>query len=126
MPDLCNSAHDCGLEVTDAWLGRLVNFILGSSGFDGSSLIVLTFDEGATNRSCCGSPPLASGGRIATILISPLVKPGFQDETPYTHYSLLKTIAASWGMRELGHAADPAVSLISLPFLASESSLGVK
>lgn len=122
MPDLCNSGHDCGLEVTDAWLRRVVNSILNSPGFDRTSLIVLTFDEGTTDRSCCGSPPLASGGRIATVLISPLVKPGFQDETPYSHYSLLKTIAAAWGLKELGHAADPSVNLISLPFQALPSS----
>jgi len=76
---------------------------LGSSGFDRSSLIVLTFDEGTTDRSCCGSPPLASDGRIATVLISPLVKPGFRDETPYSHYSLLKTIAAAWGQVRSKH-----------------------
>jgi phospholipase C len=120
MPDLCNSSHDCGIEVTDAWLGRVVNSIMESPSFDRTSLIVLTFDEGTTARSCCGSPPLAAGGRIATLLISPLVKTGFRDETPYSHYSLLKTIAAAWGLEELRHAADPAVNLISLPFQASQ------
>lgn len=122
MPDLCNSAHDCGIQVNDAWLSRIVNSILKSPSFDRTSLIVLTFDEGTTARSCCGSPPLAAGGRIATVLISPLVKPGFRDATPYSHYSLLKTIAASWNLKELGHAANPAVNLISLPFQASESA----
>jgi len=115
-PDMCNSGHDCGLEVTDAWLGRVVDAILQSPGFDRTSLIVLTFDEGTTTRNCCGSPPLASGGRIATVLISPLIQRGFRDETPYSHYSLLKTIAAAWGLPELGRSADPAVNLIALPF----------
>jgi len=34
------------------------------------------------------------------------VIPGLQDDTPYTHYSLLKTIASAWGLPELGRAAD--------------------
>jgi hypothetical protein len=116
MPDMCNSSHDCGVEVTDAWLGRVVVPILKSSAFDVHSLLVLTFDEGTTTRGCCGSPPLAAGGRIATVLISELVKPGFRDETPYCHYSLLKTVLASWGLGDLGRTSDQAVSLILLPW----------
>ena len=46
----------------------------------------------------------------------PDVRRGFRDETPYSHYSLLKTIAAAWGLPALRHAADPAVNLIALPF----------
>jgi hypothetical protein len=113
VPDMCNSAHDCGVEVTDAWLGGVVGSILKSSAFDASSLLVLTFDEGTTDRGCCG---LAKGGRIATVLISPLVKPGYQDAAPYSHYSLLKTILKSWGLGDLGHTADQNVSLIIDPW----------
>jgi phospholipase C len=116
VPDLCNSSHDCGLEVTDAWLGNVVNGILKSPAFGKDSLLVLTFDEGSSDRGCCGSPPLAVGGRIATVLISPLVKRGFHDKTPYSHYSLLKTIAAAWGLEELGNAAHQATNVISLPW----------
>ena len=113
VPDMCNSAHDCGVEVTDAWLGGVVGSILKSPAFNASSLLVLTFDEGATDRGCCG---LAKGGWIATVLISPLVKPGFKDATPYSHYSLLKTILRSWALGDLGHTADPGVSLIVSPW----------
>lgn len=115
VPDMCDSAHDCGLDITDAWLGRVVGSILRSAAFDDTSLLVLTFDEGTTNRSCCGRPPLARGGRIATVFISSLVKPGFRDPTPYSHYSLLKTIVRSWGLADLGHTSDPAVNLILQP-----------
>jgi len=116
MPDMCDSAHDCGVEVTDAWLGRVVAPLLASPAFDASSLLVLTFDEGTTVRSCCGSPPLARGGRIATVLVSGLVKPGFKDATPSCHYSLLKTILVSWGLGDLGRTSDPAVVPIVLPW----------
>ena len=116
MPDMCDSAHDCDVGVTDAWLGRVVGSILRSPAFDASSLLVLTSDEGTTERACCGSPPLARGGRIATVLVSALAKPGFRDATPYCHYSLLKTILASWGLGRLGHTSDPAVNLIVAPW----------
>ena len=80
-----------------------------------SFLIILTWDEGDSNASCCGLPKKA-GGRIATVLISPQAKNGFEDATPYTHYSLLKTIAEAWGLPYLGHAADDSNALITLPW----------
>jgi hypothetical protein len=80
-----------------------------------NSLLVITFDEGDTHASCCGLPASA-GGHIATLLISGLVKPGFQDPTPYASYSILKTIEAGWGLPYLGHAADAATALISAPW----------
>ncbi len=115
-PDMCHSGHDCDFMMSDDWLGRIAGKILASPAFDASSLLVLTFDEGTSNQGCCGSKRLANGGKIATVLISPLVKSGFKDPTPYSHYSLLKTIAWSWGLEELGKAADPAVSPIALPW----------
>ena len=78
-------------------------------------LIVLTWDEGQGDHSCCGLPKSA-GGRIATVLISPEAKSGFQDDTPYTHYSLLKTMEAAWGLPYLGHAADANNVLITAPW----------
>jgi hypothetical protein len=87
--------------------------VLESSG--DPFLIILTWDEGQTDHSCCGLPDPA-GGRVATLLISPQVKPNFQDETPYSHYSLLKTISAAWNLPYLGHAADAETSLITAPW----------
>ncbi len=114
MPNLCNSAHDCTLDVTDAWLGRWVGTVMASPTYDAHTLIVLTWDEGQGNHGCCGVEP--GGGQVATVLISPLVRQGFKDDTPYTHYSLLKTIAEAWGLKPLGHAADAAQAVIEQPF----------
>ncbi len=116
MPNLCNSAHDCDLSVADNWLSRTVGEIMDSPAFDSNSLLVLSWDEGTTNLGCCGAPPLAKGGRVATVLVSPLVKARFRDSTPYSHYSLLKTIEAAWGLESLGHTADAAVNLILSPW----------
>ncbi len=115
-PDICYSTHDCALELADGWLKDQLDKlypVLESSGEP--FLIILTWDEGQTSQSCCGLPESA-GGRIATILISPQVKQNFKDETPYSHYSILKTISESWGLTKLGHAADAETNLIAAPW----------
>jgi hypothetical protein len=115
-PNLCNSAHDCDLDVADQWLSNLMLSLQPALDATGEPyLIVLTFEEGQGNHSCCGLPAEA-GGRVATVLISPQVKNGFEDDTPYSHYSLLKTIAEAWGLPYLGHAADELTSLIVAPW----------
>jgi hypothetical protein len=115
-PNLCNDAHDCSLDAADTWLGETLTRIVPVLSAEGDSwLIVLTWDEGQGNHSCCGLPAEA-GGRVATILISPQAKNGFQDDTPYTHYSLLKTISEAWGLPYLGHAADANNVLIVSPW----------
>jgi phospholipase C len=115
-PNLCNDSHDCGLDVADAWLdAQMQNLLTFLNATGDSYLIILTWDEGQGDHSCCGLPEKA-GGRVATILISPQVKNGFEDATPYTHYSLLKTIAEAWGLPYLGHAADENNALIVAPW----------
>lgn len=115
-PNLCNSAHDCSLDVADEWLGNTIDQLVPALERESSNyLIVLTWDEGQGDHSCCGLPEKA-GGRIAVVLISPLVKNNFEDVLPYTHYSLLKTIANAWGLPYLGHAAEENHRLILAPF----------
>ena len=115
-PNMCNDAHDCPISVSDSWLKGFMGQITPALEADGKPyLIVLTWDEGQGTHSCCGLPPIA-GGRIATILVSPQVKNGFQDDTPYSHYSLLKTIETAWNLPLLGHAADAETTLITAPW----------
>jgi phospholipase C len=115
-PNLCNSAHSCDLNKADQWLAGIVNELINSNLYDQNSLIAITFDEGSTDDSCCNLGSRA-GGRVATLLISPLVKNGFEDETPYTHYSLLKTIETSWGLPLLGYTAKAQTSTIVSPWV---------
>ena len=114
-PNACHSAHDCSIEQADNWLNPLLDKLVPALEASGTHLIILTWDEGQGNHSCCGLPEEA-GGRIATVLVSPLVKPGFQDDTPYTHYSILKTISEAWGLPYLGHAARVETTLITAPW----------
>jgi len=124
MPNSCVSTDDiysnpdCNLSLADGWLGGVMGMLIDYLKPRAASepyLIILTWDEGQGSHSCCGLPAQA-GGRVPTVLISPFVKSGFRDNTPYTHYSLLKTIETAWGLPYLGHAADANNVLITAPW----------
>jgi hypothetical protein len=95
IPNQCHSAHDCKITQADTWLAGFAPKVLDSDAFKAGGLLVVTFDEGG------GSDP--GGGHIATIVISPDVPAGFRADTPYDHYSLLRTVEDAWG---LGCLAD--------------------
>jgi hypothetical protein len=100
---MCNDSHDCPFNAGDAWLKTWVPAILNTPAWQDNGALFITFDEGKGNTGCCRD---ASGGRIATLVISPLlVQPGFHSAVPYSHYALLHTIEAAWGLPALGHAA---------------------
>jgi phospholipase C len=116
MPNLCYSSHDCALDVSDAWLANTLSTLIPALDKDGANyLVAFLWDEGEGKHSCCGLPSKA-GGRVAVVLYSPLVKNGFEDSTPYTHYSLLKTISEAWGLPYLGHAAEDNNVAITAPW----------
>ncbi len=101
-PNLCNDAHNCELGTADEYLGHLTPRLLRQLGPHG--LLVVTFDEGSSNASCCGN---ARGGRVATILVGPEVRKGIRLHRPYSHYSLLATLEDRLGvgrLREARHA----------------------
>lgn len=115
-PDICYSSHDCALELADGWLKEQMGKLYPALEATGEPyLIILTFEEGQGTHSCCGLPELA-GGRVPTVFISPQVKENFQDNTPYSHYSILKMISEAWGLQVLGHAADAETNLITAPW----------
>jgi hypothetical protein len=72
-----------------------------------NSLIIVAFDEGSDKdpTSCCGLPSPA-GGQVAVVLISATALPDMTDNTPYSHYSLLKTILTAWNLPDLGASAQ--------------------
>jgi phosphatidylinositol-3-phosphatase len=95
VPNLCNDMHDCSIATGDAFLRGFLPRILTSSAF-ANSVIFLTWDEGSTATG--------GGGRVATVVISPLGKPAFVSSTNHSHYSLLHTIEKAWGMPCLANA----------------------
>jgi hypothetical protein len=109
-PNLCDDGHDaCGgdpIAHADAWLARNMPPILASSAFQQGGVLFITWDEGSNDQTCCGLGE--GGGRVATLVISPLGKRGYQSTQPYDHYSLLRTVEDGWRLGELANT-NPAV-----------------
>jgi phosphatidylinositol-3-phosphatase len=84
---------------------------LGPRGY-----LVLTWDEGNSNRGCCGG--LAAGGQIPTVIAGAGVKRGASLAGPYTHYSTLRLIEDSLRLPRLREAARPEVKSLGDAFTA--------
>jgi hypothetical protein len=116
IPEDCQSANKAGLiRRGDDETQRLVQKIQATRAWKGRDnfAIVITFDEGAggVRAGCCSVTPDApsnyGGGHIPTIVITNHGPRGLKDDTPYNHYSLLRTIEDAFGLSEhLGRAAD--------------------
>jgi hypothetical protein len=100
-PNLCNDMHDCSVATGDAWLRTWVPKILNSPAWIHDGVLFITFDEGGSSAGCC---QVAAGGKVDTLVISPLVQPGFVSQVAYDHYSLLRTIEDAWGLPHLANA----------------------
>jgi|WetSurMetagenome_2_1015567.scaffolds.fasta_scaffold12611_3 phosphatidylinositol-3-phosphatase len=135
VPNQCNEMHglhgqgvpaDCDGDVDklalirrgDAYAGRLVERLMATRAWTGpgNTAIVITFDESGDKgrEGCCGVTPGAisnfGGGHIPTIVITNNGPRGVTDDTPYSHYSLLRTLEDAFGLPDhLGHAADQGV-----------------
>jgi hypothetical protein len=132
-PNLCNDGHDSscangqpgGVGQINAFLEQWIPRLMSSPAYK-SGLIIITFDEAATDTaaSCCGEtsgksashPNVAEpggtgpgGGLIGAIAISPFIKPGTVSTVDYNHYSLLRSIEQLFGLSYLGDAAMPQV-----------------
>jgi phosphatidylinositol-3-phosphatase len=126
-PDLCNDGHDAncadggpgGLPAADAFLKTWVPRITGSPAYADGGLLIVTFDEAEDDASdCCGEPMSPNtpnnggptqgngGGRIGAVLLSPFIKPGSVNDTPYNHYSLLRSTEDMFGLPHLAYAAQ--------------------
>jgi phosphatidylinositol-3-phosphatase len=112
-PDAQHNMHDGTIAEGDAWIRETIGAIVGSPGYRAGGAIFVVWDQGAfsDHRGCCVDGVM--GGRVALIVVSPLVRPGARDDTPSTHYSLLATIEDALGLTRLGLAADPRVGPVA-------------
>jgi len=96
-PNAEDDAHDCPgggssctlasrLTTADNWLKTKIAPLISSSAFS-NTLLIITFDEADV------SDVMHGGGHIATILISPKVKAGYQGSGMYQHENLERLIA---------------------------------
>ena len=95
-PNICHDMHDCGIRAGDRFLAGLVPSLLAKLGSKG--VLFITFDEGTSNARCCD---VAHGGHIPLIAAGRGARPHGRSSRFYTHYSLLRTIEESWGLRRI-------------------------
>ena len=148
-PNLCDDGHDhgCqgpgaeganpgagGLVSANAFLAKVVPMIQASAAYKNHGLIVITFDEGTSTKSCCGESAFSTGGgQVGAILLGPGLH-AHRSNCSYNHFSLLRTwedafgltkavtgIAGSDGLGHLAHAGDAKVTTLTREFSATKS-----
>jgi phosphatidylinositol-3-phosphatase len=132
-----NDTDDIDVKRGDDETGWLVNGIMGSKGWQqGRNAIFIVFDEGNGPLTCAYNPDTrvdtapgsllpgadcyAEGNfndKVVLIAITNYGVRGVQDPRFQSHYSLLKTIEAAFGLPYLGHAADSTTNTLA-PLLA--------
>ena len=117
-PNGLNDGHNGSLSAADAWLKANIAPLLAKPMFQsgGNGILFITFDESydADCRpltSCPSLPENGGGGRVATLIISPLVKAGYTSSVFYQHPSVLKTMLLALGISGAPGAAQNAAPL---------------
>jgi len=109
VPDNLHNGHDCPsggsncplsdrLAAADAWLQANLAPVLASSNFASNGVLIITFDESATDNTM-------GGGHIATVFVGGPVKSNFQSTTTYQFPSLLRFILKTLGITTYPGAA---------------------
>lgn len=95
-PNMTNDAHDTNITFAGAWTYCFLSDLLQNEYFTKDTLIMLTFDENDTYEI---------GNKIYTFLLGGAVPEnlrGAKDDTFYTHYSVISSMSANWGLPSLG------------------------
>lgn len=112
VPNLANDGHDCPgeaancsddqkLSTVDTWVQTNIGPLINSTVFQ-DSVLIYTWDEGDVNDMA------NQGGHVATIVISPKVRAGFQSTTLYQHQSTLRLSMQLLGVTDFPGAAATA------------------
>ena len=111
IPNVQNDMHDCPPGMTscsnndklinaDRWLQSNIAPLLSNAGFQASGFLVITFDEAALDDYSHG------GGKVATVVAGPTVKPGYQSSTFLQHQSVLRSALEALGIVALPGASQ--------------------
>ena len=109
VPNLENDGHDCPNEApsctdseklanVDQWVQTNLSGLIQSPAFQ-NSVLIYTWDESVLTDTANG------GGHVATILVSPKVRHGYQSTTMYQHQSTLKLTMQLLGITDYPGAA---------------------
>ncbi len=72
-------------------------------GADPDALIIITFDEGTSNKGPANSKQFAGGGNVVFLALGPQVAPGEYDATS-NHFGLLRTLEDGYALPHLAGA----------------------
>ncbi|KAL4952451.1 phosphoesterase family-domain-containing protein [Aspergillus filifer] len=95
-PNMTNDAHDTNITFAAKWLRGWISPLLENDYFMNETAILITFDEDKT---------YSKTNRIFSILLGGAVPEelhGTEDDTFYTHYSVIASVSANWGLPSLG------------------------
>ena len=134
VPDQCHDMHgtsgcssDTLIPAGDAYVGATVTEIMAAPIWEsGRNAIVITWDEddfsdvGQLGTGCCDANP--GGGHVVTIVITNHGPRHVQDNTPYNHYSLLRTFEDAFRLDCLQNACDTTNVTPLIPLFRSSDS----
>ncbi|KAI0136820.1 phosphoesterase family-domain-containing protein [Xylariales sp. AK1849] len=95
-PDMKNDGHNTTLEYATKWAHEFLLPLLAEDAFAEPTVIQLTYDE---------SENYEKPNQIVSLLLGNGVlknQEGTEDNTFYTHYSVLATVENNWGLPNLG------------------------
>lgn len=93
-PNLCDDMHDCSIATGDSWLSSHLD-AYAQWAKTHNSLLIVTFDEDDSSHS----------NQIFTAFVGAHVTVGVYSEH-ITHYTVLRTIEASYGLAGINNAAS--------------------
>ena len=95
-PDMLNDGHNTTLDYATKWAHDYLEPLLKDDVFAERTLIQLTYDE---------TEDYAEPNRIVSLLLGNAVsesQKGSEDDTFYTHFSILSTVEHNWELPNLG------------------------
>jgi hypothetical protein len=114
-PDATEDAHSGSLQAADQWLQANVPAILARPEFrpGGDGILFIVWDEGTlyTDNRCSATVKNGCGGRTATLVIGPQVKPGYKSTSTYHSENVLKTVCVAMGLSSCPGAAQNAAPM---------------
>ncbi len=119
VPNVLDDAHDGTLQQADSWLQQNIAPLLASPAFQQDGILIISFDESFDTDTAYG------GGQVATVVIGPNVKLGYQSSTLYQHQNLLCTAMTALGLTTFPGAAATATPLADF-FGTTTTSSGVQ
>lgn len=94
-PNMIHDGHDAPLDTAVTWLRGFLTPLLADPAAMRSTVITVTFDESANS---VGDRLHGRPNRVFALLIGGPVKAGAKSDSIYSHYSMLRTVEANFGL----------------------------